>query len=130
MNDGERTLRSVVSEILEASSALIRSELRLVRAEMTEKIVVVRTGLVLAAAGAILLLLALFGFAAAAVGGLMHLGLGVGLACLIVAVVVLVAGSATLSIGLRQLRASNLAPQRTVHQLKCDAAAARYQVQT
>jgi len=126
----ERTLGAVLSDLLTELTALFRTEIRLARAEMSEKASQMGTGIGFTAAGGFILFAGFLVLLAAAVGGLMEAGLPVWLSALIVAGATLVIGAIVLWLGLRRLNAKQLAPKRTVHQLERDAAVVRYQVQT
>jgi len=128
--NSERSLGAVFSDLLTELSALFRTEIRLARAEMSEKVSNMGTGIALTAAGGLVLFAAFLVLLEAAVGGLMTAGLKLWLASLIVGGVVLLIGAIALWFGLSRLDAKQLAPNKTVHQLQRDAAVARYQVQT
>ena len=126
----ERNLRDVFSDLLTELTALFRNEIRLARAEIAEKIGTMGTAIALVAGGGLVLFGGFLYLLAAAVGGLMLVGLGLGLAALIVAVGSFLVGGIALLIGLGRFKAKNLTPTRTVHQLQRDAAVASYQVRT
>lgn len=127
--NSERPLGNIFSDLLGELTALFRTEVRLARAEISEKASTMSTGIALAAAGGVLLFASLLFFLGAATGALIMAGLSLWLAPLIVAAAALIVGGAVLWFGVRRLKAKNLAPRRTVHQLKRDASVARYQVQ-
>jgi hypothetical protein len=128
--NAERSLGAVFSDLLGEFTALFRSEIRLARAEFSEKLGLMGTGIALTAAGSVLLFAALLFLLAAAAGGLMAAGLKLWLASLIVGGATLIVGGAVLWFGLSRFNAKTLAPTKTVHQLQRDAAVAKYQVQT
>ncbi|HEY3777896.1 MAG TPA: phage holin family protein [Rhizomicrobium sp.] len=127
--NAERPLGNIFTDLLGEVTALFRTEMRLARAEMSEKLSTMTLGIALAAAGAILLFASLLYFLGAATAALIVAGLSLWLAPLIVAAAALLVGGAVLWFGISRLTAKNLAPRRTVHQLKRDAAVARFQVQ-
>lgn len=128
--NAERSLGAVFSDLLTEVTALFRNEIRLARTEMAEKASAMGTAIALIAGSALVLYAGLLFLLAAAVGGLMILGLGLGLAALIVGACSLLTGGIVLWIGLNRIKAKNLTPTKTVHQLQRDAAVARYQVHT
>jgi hypothetical protein len=128
--NAERSLGAVFSDLLTEVTALFRTEIRLARAEMSEKIGKMGNGLAFTAAGALLLFAGFLLLLAAGVGGLMIAGLPLWLSSLIVGTAVVLVGAVVLSVGLGRLNAKELTPNKTVHQLQRDAAVARYQVQT
>lgn len=128
--NSERSLSAVFSDLLTEVSGLFRTEIRLARAEMSEKISKAGSGIALTAAGGLVLFAGFLMLLEAAVGALMTAGLKLWLASLIVGAAVLVIGAIALWFGLSRLTARQLVPSKTVHQLQRDAAVARYQVQT
>ena len=126
----ERSLGAVFTDLLTEVTALFRTEIRLARTEMSEKVGQMGTGIGFTAAGGLILFAGFLVLLAAAVGGLMKAGLPLWLSALIVAGATLVVGAIVLWLGLGRLKAKELAPKRTVHQLERDAAVVRYQVQT
>lgn len=128
--NAERSLGTVLSDLLTEVTALFRTEIRLARAEMSDKVSQMGTGIGLAVAGGLLLFAGFLALLVTAVGGLMKAGLPLWLSALIVGGVTLIIGAIALWLGLSRLKAGELAPKRTVHQLERDAAVVRYQVQT
>jgi uncharacterized membrane protein len=124
----ERGIGAIFSDLLGEVTALFRNEIRLAKAEVSEKVSRMVTGLVLTLAGAFLLLLALVFLLEAAVGGLMMLNLSLALSSLIVGAVILIAGGIVVWLGVSRLKIGKLSRSKTAQQLKEDAAVARYQV--
>jgi hypothetical protein len=118
--DQQRSLAMVLEDLLDEGRALFRSEVRLARAEMAEKANRMKTGLILAGAGAVLLLASLVMFLEAAIGGLMAAGLSFAVSALIVGAVVLALGAIVAMAGASRLKAKNLAPTKTARQLRRD----------
>jgi hypothetical protein len=127
--NAERPLGIILSDLLGEVTALLRTELRLARAEMSEKVSTMSLGIAFAAGGAFLLFASLLYFLGAATGALIAAGFSLWLAPLIIAAATLIVGAAVLWLGLSRLSAKNLTPRRTVHQLKRDAAVARFEAQ-
>jgi uncharacterized membrane protein len=124
----ERGIGAIFSDLLAEVTALFRNEIRLAKAEVSEKVSRMIMGLVLTLAGAFLLLLALVFLLEAAVGGLMLLNLSLALSSLIVGAVILIAGGIVVWLGISRLKIGKLSRSKTAQQLKEDAAVARYQV--
>lgn len=123
-----RTVPDILSDLVKEFTSLFRTEIRLARAEVSEKISLVGMALALIVAGAVLLMAALVLLLQAAVVGLMEQGFSPAVATLIVAGGTLLVGIVLLWYGLSRLKPGHLAPRRTVDQLQRDAAVARSQV--
>jgi uncharacterized membrane protein YqjE len=121
----QRTALQLVSDAIGQFSALVQSELKVVRAEMAEKVTEVASGAALLVVAAILIIpasvLMLMAFAA----WLVELGLRSSLAHLGAGVLGLVLAGALAWIGKSKLAAENLKPKRTLHELDRDADAAK-----
>lgn len=129
MSDHNRSLPELFGDLVGQLSTLFRKEVQLARAEIGEKaneISLAIPGLVI---GGVLLLGALIMLLhALAIGLVLLLGIGPGLAYLATGILATVAGYALLKGGLSRLKASNLVPERTAHQLSRDAQVAKEQV--
>ena len=121
----DQSTSSLLSNIVNQISALFRSELDLARSEIDEKLHSVGLALGLIVAAVVLFLTALNVLAAALSAGLTELGLEPGWAALIVGVVFAVIGWVMLAKGMRDLKLSSLAPNRTVDNIKRDANAVK-----
>jgi len=117
----ERSLRQLVADLGTSLSTLFRQEIQLARAETAEKIS--RAGAAVAAigAGAILGLAGLIVLLEAIVIAIADAGLPPAAAAAIVGGVVVIVAAILVYVGMRALRATNLAPRRTVDALKRDA---------
>jgi hypothetical protein len=124
----DRNIPDIFADLLKELSTLVRSEIRLARSELSEKITLLGLSIGLIAGGAVLLMAALVLLLQAAVTALIAQGFSPTVATLIVAGVVLVIGIALLWVGITRLQAKNLALKKTAEQLERDAAAAKYQV--
>ena len=99
---------------------LIATEFNLLRAELSEKTGVIGLGLGLAAGGALLLMTAIVLLFVAIISALVEHGFSLTAATLIVSAAVLVTGARCLWFGIRQLRAENLMPNKTIAQVQKD----------
>lgn len=123
-----RGISDIFGDITDALTTLVRKEIQLARAEITEKAGSIGSSLGVVGVGAILLLLAMIFVLQGVVALLVSTGLSPMAANLIVGFVVLVIGGIAVSVGLSRLRASNLVPERTIDQLQRDAAVAKDQL--
>lgn len=127
--DANRTVPDLLGDLVTQTSTLVRKEVQLARAEVSEKVALVGAAGVGVAVGAFLLLAALMVLLQAAVAALVEYAhLSATVSALIVTVVVGVIGYIMLRRGLDQLKASSLTPDRTVAQLSQDAAVVKEQV--
>jgi Putative Actinobacterial Holin-X, holin superfamily III len=117
----ERSLKELLSELRQSVTTLFRTEIELARAETSEKISQAGVSAVAIAGGGILSLAALIVLLQALVIALTELGLSPALSALIVSGVVAIIACALIYKGLNDLKASNLAPIRTVEALRRDA---------
>jgi hypothetical protein len=124
----QRRLPDLLADLVGQTTVLFRSEVRLARAEMSEKISQVTSGMALAVAGAVLLMPALVILMGSAVTALVNNGMTDTMATLLVGGGALLLGVILLWIGFNRLRVENLAPQRTLEQLQQDASLAKDQV--
>lgn len=119
----DRTLISLFSDLFRETRTLVHDEVELARAEMSEKVSQVESGVIsIAMAGAILFagFLMIVIAATAALGMVLPLEYAPWLAPLIVGAVVMLIGWIALANGRRDLRARNLAPTRTMESLRRD----------
>jgi Putative Actinobacterial Holin-X, holin superfamily III len=124
----DRSLKDLFADLSNSITTLFRKELQLVRAETSEKVTQVGVAVGSIAGGAILALAALIVLLQALILGLTEAGIPAGWASLIVGVVVAVIAYILIHKGTSDLKASNLAPTRTVDSLKRDAQVAKEQV--
>ena len=124
-----RSVPELLSDLVSQTTTLFRQEGELIRAEMSEKLGQILGAAGALAAGGILLLVALIVLALALVHAVSQLGdMGVGWASLIVGLALAVVGALLLMKGKNSLDAGNLAPRRTMHQVKRDANLVKEQV--
>jgi Putative Actinobacterial Holin-X, holin superfamily III len=128
MHADDRSLKDLLVDLSNSITTLFRKEIQLVRAETSEKVTQVGVALGSIAGGAILALAALIVLLQALVIGIAEAGVPAGWASLIVGVIVAVIAYILIHKGTSDLKASNLAPSRTVDSLKRDAQVAKEQV--
>ena len=117
----DRSLRELFSDLTQSVTTLFRKEIELARAETSEKVSQAGVAAGALAAGGILALAALIVLLQALVIALAELGLAPALAALIVGGVVAIIAFALIYKGMNDLKASSLAPTRTVEALRRDA---------
>jgi hypothetical protein len=117
MNPEERSLGQLFAELTEESRTLVRQEIQLAKAELSEKVAGVGTDIGSMVGGVAVLYAGFLVLLAALVIGLAHV-IGAGWAALLVAVVALAAGGWLVSRGLNDIRSRNLKPEKTVASLK------------
>jgi drug/metabolite transporter (DMT)-like permease len=125
----ERSLKELLADLTNSVTTLFRKEIELARAELAEKFSDAGIAVGSLAAGGILALAALIVLLQALVIALTELGLAPGWASLVVGGVVAIIAFALIYKGMHDLKASNLAPTRTVEALKRDAHMVKEQVQ-
>jgi hypothetical protein len=121
MHTDERSLKDLLADLTESVTTLLRQEIQLARAETSEKLTQVGVAIGAIAGGAILALAALIVLLQALVIGITEAGVPAGWASLIVGVIVAVIAYILIHKGTNDLKASNLAPDRTMSSLKRDA---------
>lgn len=109
----------LLSQLASNSAALVRDELELARKEVSEKIAVVRSGIVIVAAGALVALVAILTLTAAAVIGLSNY-VGAGKSALIIGGGLAIIGSTTTVVGLGRIKHTSLKPEQTIASLEED----------
>lgn len=109
----------LLSQLANNSAELVRDEIELARQEMSEKVKVLRSGIVLAAVGSVIGLIALLTLTAAAVIGLAHY-IGAGTSALIIGAALAISGVAIAFAGLGQIKRTSLTPKQTIETLEED----------
>jgi Putative Actinobacterial Holin-X, holin superfamily III len=127
MQTDDRSFKDLIGDLSNSITTLFRKEIQLVRAETSEKVTQVGIALGSIAGGAILAMAALIVLLQALVIGIAEMGVPAGWASLIVGVIVAAIAYALIHKGTSDLKASNLAPSRTVDSLKRDAQVAKEQ---
>lgn len=123
-----RSLAGLFAELWGSTLALVRQEAELAKAEMSEKVSQVQSGIgAIAVGGAIAFagLLFLLSAAVAAVAQILPPDVAAWLAPLMVGIIVLLIGLIAVSKGRKDLRAGNLKPTRTAQSLRRDAQLAK-----
>jgi len=123
-----RSLPDLLSSLIAEFSTLFRQEMRLARVETSESINGMVAGAIMLAIGGVLLIPALVLVLEAISDFIVAAGLPEEWASLIVGVVVLVIGLILFLVGVNRLKVTNLAPDRTLEQVRRDAVAAREQI--
>ncbi|MAL99834.1 phage holin family protein [Hydrocarboniclastica marina] len=121
--DPNRSLTSLISELADESSALVRQEVALAKAEAQEKVTQLTNGIKYLVIGGAILIAGLFYILDAVVYGIARLmpeQYQLWLAALIVGVVVGVIGLVLLKKGEKNVQGTNLQPRRTVRSVKLD----------
>lgn len=116
-----RSVPDLIGDLMREGNELLRTEGRLIRSEISDKIRQVEVGGGSILAGAICLLVALNVLAAALVAALANVAqMGPAWAALIVGVVIAAIGAMLLAKGKKDLEPSNLTPEMTAQQLRKD----------
>jgi succinate dehydrogenase hydrophobic anchor subunit len=124
----ERSIPELFSLLFAQMTNLLRKESQLARVEMSEKMTQIATALALVVGGAALLIPALVVLLNAAVAALIENGFTASASALIVGGITLVIGAILVIVGIKAMKANNLMPDRTIHQLQRDAEVAKHQV--
>jgi len=126
-HDDSLTLVNVLKDLFADFSDLVKKEIRLARAEMTEAVKGgLQAGLWMAAGGVLAIIAALV-LLQAIIFGLASLGLGLGWAALIVAVALGALAAGAFIYG-RSLTRGSIKPDRALRQINRDVAAVREQL--
>ena len=128
MNTDPRSIPELLKSFANDLTTLLRQEVQLARTETREKLGEMTGAFAMLAGAAIVAIPGLVILFQAIATMLMANGMEPQWALLIVAAVVLVIGAILLMVGLGRLRASHLSPDRTLHQIRRDAAVAREQI--
>jgi hypothetical protein len=116
----ERSLGDLFTELARETSTLARQEVQLAKAELTQSAAEAGRGIAFLAAGGAVAYAGFLAILAAVIVGLWQLGIEPWLAALIVGVVVAAVGAILVMRARDALKASNLAPTKTVASLKED----------
>jgi uncharacterized protein YacL len=122
-----RSIPTIFTDLVSQLASLLRAEGQLARVEMSEKITQVAVGLGLIVAGAVLLIPALVILMQAAVAALVDSGLKEPWSALIIGGAALLIGLILALVGSRRLKADQLVPNKTIHQLQRDVSVAKQQ---
>lgn len=124
-HDTQKSTGNLLSDTLSNVSGLVRSEVDLARAEISQNVNRAGVAVGLIAAAAIIALVALNVLAAALVAALTEAGIDAGWSALIVGVGLAVIAFGLISKGLNDLKLSSLAPTRTAKNVRRDAEAVK-----
>jgi hypothetical protein len=127
----DRSFGSLFAELTQETTTLVQQEIALAKAEMSEKVSQVGSGLATLIIGGFILFAGLLKLLDAAIYGIAELlpsDLSPWLAALIVGVIVAIIGAVMLQKGRGNLKAGNLTPQRTAESLRRDKEFAKEQV--
>jgi hypothetical protein len=128
---GDRSFGSLFTELTQETTTLVQQEVALAKAEMSEKISQVGSGLATLIIGGFILFAGLLKLLDAAIFGIAELlppDLTPWLAALIVGVIVAIIGAVMLQKGRSNLKSGNLAPRRTAESLRRDKEFAKEQI--
>jgi hypothetical protein len=122
-----RSVATLLSDLAGETSALVRQEIALFKAELSEKLTRMGVGAAALAAGGVIAFSGWLALLAAAILGLSH-ALAPWLSALIIGVVVIALGAGLALFGKGRLKADALVPHRTLNSLREDEAWLRDQV--
>jgi drug/metabolite transporter (DMT)-like permease len=128
VNQDDRSLGELFADLAKESSVLVRQEVALAKAEMTQKAGQVGKDIGFLAVGGLVLYAGLLAIIAAIIIVLGTIGVPWWLAALVVGVIVAGVGYFLVQRGLQALKKENLAPKQTIETLKEDAEWAKEQV--
>ena len=117
----DRSTMGLINDLVTQVSNLFRKEFALFRAETGEKMNQVFNAVGMIVGGVVMALVALIVLATALVAAIAELGIAPGWAALIVGGGIAIIAIVLAMKGINDLKASQLAPQRTVHSLEKDA---------
>jgi putative copper export protein len=126
----ERSIAELFGQLTQDMTLLVRQEVQLARSELSEKFSRLATNLVSVATGGLVAYMGAWALVAALILALHQLAdISPWVSALIVGVLLAVAGYAMLKRGLAELKRVDLAPRRTVENLKDDVRAIKDDVQ-
>ena len=120
-----RTTTSLMSEVLRHLSNLVRGEFDLARAELQENATKAAAGAGMLVGAIVVALVALNLLAAALAAALTEAGIPAGWSALIVGVVLAIIAGILAAVGASRLKATSLAPSRTIRNVRRDAEAVK-----
>lgn len=127
MSTPDQSFKSLLKELVDDIGRLTRQELRLAQAEASEKVTQIQTGVISIVAGLLLALSALLILLQALVIALSNV-LAPWLAAIVVAVGVAIVALILVKQGQSNLKATSLAPSRTLNSLQSDKELVREKV--
>jgi mannose/fructose/N-acetylgalactosamine-specific phosphotransferase system component IIC len=127
-HESSRPLGSLFTDVVSEVTHLFQTEMRLVRAEMNEKVSRVANSGALIGAGAIVMIPAVFILLLAIVRWLAVAGVPEQWGLTIVGAVIAIVGAALLMKGINNLKGPALVPDRTIRQVRADVSLAKEHV--
>ena len=124
----ERSLGDLFSDLSRETTTLVRQEVQLAKAELTQSATEAARGIGMLVAGGAVAYAGLFFLLLAIVFGLIEAGWDAWVSALVVGLVVVAIGAILVMRARESLKPANLAPQKTVETLKEDAAWAKEQI--
>ena len=124
----ERSLGDLFSDLSRETTTLVRQEVQLAKAELTQSATEAARGIGMLVAGGAVAYAGLLFVLLAIVFGLIEAGWDAWLSALVVGLVVVAIGTVLVLRARESLKPANLAPQKTVETLKEDAAWAKEQI--
>ncbi|HZA94202.1 MAG TPA: phage holin family protein [Gemmatimonadales bacterium] len=124
----ERSLGDLFSDLSRETTTLVRQEVQLAKAELTQSATEAARGIGMLVAGGAVAYAGLLFLLLAIVFGLIEAGWDAWLSALAVGLVVVAIGAILVLRARESLKPANLAPQKTVETLKEDAAWAKEQI--
>jgi hypothetical protein len=109
----------LLGQLASNSAALVRDEIELARQEMSEKAIVLRSGIVTVAAGSLIGLVAILTLTASAVIGLAKY-VGAGNSALIIGGALAIIGGVIVFVGRGRIKRTSLKPKQTIETLEED----------
>jgi Putative Actinobacterial Holin-X, holin superfamily III len=129
MNSGtERSIPTLLSDVLAQLAKLISNEFDLAKAELSDKAGQVGRGVAMIGAGAIIMIPAIIMLLFAAAAGLMHAGFSDPVAYLLTGIAAVIVAAGLVAIGINRMSGEALKPKMTIEQLQHDKAAAKEMV--
>lgn len=129
VRDSRPPLSSVVARALNEIATLVRTELRLARVEVVEKIGSIANGGMMIGVGLVLVMAALVVILLAIVEWLVVAGLPREWSLILIGLVAAIIGIVFALRGLRRIKELPIVPERTMEQLKADMGIVKEQVQ-
>jgi xanthine/uracil permease len=124
----ERSLGDLFSDLSRETTTLVRQEVQLAKAELTQSATEAARGIGMLVAGGAVAYAGLLFLLLAIVFGLIEAGWDAWLSALVVGLVVVAIGAVLVLRARESLKPANLAPQKTVESLKEDAVWAKEQI--
>jgi len=126
--DDLRTVPELISHALSQISRLIRDEIQLAKAEISNNLTQAAVGVGMLAGGAVMMIAVLVLWLLAMAAWFVQLGLSPPIAYLLAGVAGAVIAGILAWLGMNRLKPENLTPRRTIEQLQRDAAVVKEHV--